>query len=213
MKVRPSRSTRKLPIRWLVLAVIIAAATLVLLLVLIATRTASKDNLLSPVVSKVVRETKPIAAEVKPGLPKQLIISSININAPIDYVGLTPDGAMGIKANPEIVGWYMLGPRPGDKGNAVIAGHFGWQENGKSAIFNDIQKLNKGDELSVVDQEGQSVTFVVREIRKYNPDADATVVFQSSDDGSHLNLITCNGVWVKDKQSYSDRLVVFTDKK
>lgn len=212
MRVRLSRYSNKLSFKWLILAIVFAGSLLAVLLTLIATRTVAQNHLLSPVVTRnagVVQ--KPIHTE--PGLPVRLTISSININTTIDYVGLTPDGSMDIKANPEVVGWYMIGPRPGDKGSAVIAGHYGWQPNGKPAIFNDIQKLHKGDELSVVDQQGQSVTFVVREIRKYNPDADATAVFKSSDDGSHLNLITCNGVWVKDKQSYSDRLVVFTDKK
>lgn len=147
----------------------------------------------------------------KPGLPKQLIIPSINIDVNIDYVGLKSDGSMDIKPNPKVVGWYMLGPRPGDKGNAVIAGHYGWDEKGEPAIFNNIHKLIKGDEVLVIDQKGQSITFVVTEMRKYNPDSDASAVFKSSDGNSHLNLITCEGVWENDKQSYSSRLVIFAD--
>ena len=207
MRVRLSRDSKKLILRQSMLLVVIAAASLVLLLVSLAIKTVYQHYLLSPVVENVVNEKK----LVKPGLPKRLIISSINIDVAIDYVGLTTDGAMDIKPNPEVVGWYMLGPRPGDKGNAVIAGHYGWEENGKPAIFNDIQNLNKGDELSVTDQKGQSIAFVVREIRKYNPESDASAVFKSNDSNSHLNLITCNGSWVNDKQSYSNRLVVFTD--
>jgi len=184
-------------------------ALFALLLVLLAARSIHQYYSLSPAVENVV--TGKILA--KPGLPKQLIIPSININVTIDYVGLTPDGAMDIKPNPEVVGWYMLGARPGDEGSAVVAGHYGWGKNGNPAIFNDIQYLKKGDEISVIDQEDESFVFVVREIRKYSPEADASAVFQSSDGSSHLNLITCDGDWENDKQSYSERLVVFTDQK
>ena len=191
-----------------VLVVVMVVILLVLFLHAVLTPGAvSQDNSVQPVAKKA----DSVKNIIMPRLPERLIIPSINVNVVIDYVGLTADGSMDIKTNPQIVGWYMLGPRPGDKGNAVIAGHYGWDENGKPSIFNTIQKLNKGDELSVIDQKGQTFTFVVREIRKYNAEADASVVFKSKDDSSHLNLITCIGDWVNDKQSYSDRLVVFTD--
>lgn len=209
MRVQFKRYFKKLLSLRTVLLVIMVVASLVLLHIFLTIRIVPQHYSSSPVSEKAVNVTKLIT----PGLPKRLIISSINVNVAIDYVGLTADGSMDIKANPEVVGWYMLGPRPGDKGNAVIAGHYGWEANGTPAIFNNINKLNKGDELSVIDQKGKTVTFVVREIRKYNPESDATAVFKSKDNGSHLNLITCNGVWVNDKQSYSNRLVVFTDMK
>jgi hypothetical protein len=57
-----------------------------------------------------------------------------------------------------------------------------------------------------------TTTFVVRESRSFNPNADASDVFNSNDEKSHLNLITCEGSWNKDSKSYSQRLVIFTDK-
>lgn len=195
--------------RAVVSAVTAVSILFVLLLVFIALKTVNQYYSLSPLIARDVVIEK---MQIKPGLPKQLIIPAINVDVAIDYVGLTSDGAMDIKPDPKIVGWYMLGPRPGDEGSSVIAGHYGWL-NGKPAIFNDIQKLSKGDELSVIDQKGVSVTFVVREIHKYDPESDAATVFKSNDGKSHLNLITCNGVWENDKQSYSNRLVVFTDRK
>lgn len=190
------------------LLVVIVTSLLNLLIIALAIKTVIYNYLPSSTAESVVIEKKLI----KPGLPRQLIIPSININATIDYVGLASDGAMDIKPNPMIVAWYMLGPRPGEEGSAVIAGHYGWTENGAPAIFNNIQKLNKGDKLSIIDQKGQSINFKVRGVRKYKPDSDATTVFHSNDGKSHLNLITCNGVWVNDKQSYSNRLVIFADK-
>src|ERR1035437_3088718 len=56
-------------------------------------------------------------------LPIRLKIPKINADAPVEYVGLAPDGSMGVPAGPNNVGWFDLGPRPGNIGSAVIAGH------------------------------------------------------------------------------------------
>lgn len=146
------------------------------------------------------------------GLPIRLKIPVINVDATITYVGLTPDGAMDIDKDPDAVAWYNLGPRPGEEGSSVIAGHYGWTGE-KASVFNGLNTLNKDDEVSVIDEKGVTTTFIVRESRKYDPEADATSVFKSDDGKAHLNLITCDGVWKNVQQTYSDRLVVFTDKK
>jgi LPXTG-site transpeptidase (sortase) family protein len=157
--------------------------------------------------------TKPVdKQELTPGLPIRLKIQKINVDAVIDYTGLTADGAMDVKKDPDKVAWYSLGPRPGQIGSAVIAGHYGWIED-KGSVFNELQTLIKGDEITVVDEKGVINNFLVREIKHYKPDATVPEVFMSNDKKSHLNLITCNGTWDEAKQTYSNRLVIFTDKK
>ena len=79
-------------------------------------------------------------------------------------------------------------------------------------MFDNLYKLTPGDKIYVEDEKGATTTFVVRESQKYNPNADALKVFISNDGKSHLNLITCEGVWDKVFKSYSKRLVVFADK-
>jgi len=145
------------------------------------------------------------------GFPMHLRIPEINVDADIEYVGLTSGGAMGVPKNQDNVAWFKLGQRPGEDGSAVIAGHYGLK-NGKGSVFDSLHKLIKGDKLYIEDDKGKIITFVVREIKSYNPQADATEVFNSSDGKSHLNLITCEGTWDKISKSYSQRLVVFTDK-
>jgi len=113
------------------------------------------------------------------------------------------------------VGWFKDSVRPGEKGDSVITGHLVQIRGGKvtkSGVFNDLNKLIPGDEVIVEDTRGLSTTFIVRELRRYDPDAIATDVF-TSEEGNHLNLITCDGVWNSEKKSYSERLVVFTDRK
>lgn len=144
-------------------------------------------------------------------VPIRIIIPKININATIESVGLTSQKAVGVPKGPVNVAWFNLGPHPGDSGNAIIVGHFGWKDS-KPAVFDSLSKLLPGDKLYVIDEKEAATTFVVRESQRYDPNADASKVFISNDGKSHLNLITCEGVWDKVSKSYSKRLVVFTDK-
>lgn len=144
-------------------------------------------------------------------LPVRLKIPGINVDVPIEYVGLTPDGAMDVPKEQANVAWFELGQRPGENGSAVIAGHYGWK-TGEPSAFDNLYKLRKGDKLYVDDEKGVTHTFVVRESRIYDPNADASAVFGSFDGKAHLNLVACDGVWDKVSKTYSKRLVVFTDK-
>lgn len=150
-------------------------------------------------------------ANINVELPARLKIPSINVDAPVEYVGLTSDGAMDAPKGPNEVVWFNLGSRPGENSTAVMAGHYGWKNN-IPAVFDNLHKLCKGDRIFVEDTKEVTTTFVVREIRTYGKDEVAPDVFGSSDGKAHLNLITCTGVWNKAEKTRSERLVVFTDK-
>lgn len=145
------------------------------------------------------------------GLPTRLTIPKSNVTASIISVGVTSDGAMDTPKGPNEVAWFNPGPRPGEVGSAVISGHYGWKNN-IPAVFDTLHLLQKGDKVYIKDESGATVIFIVREVRTYDENADATNVFTSNDGKAHLNLITCGGVWNKDTKSYSERIVVFTDK-
>lgn len=160
--------------------------------------------------SSVFAPKKVATPEVVYSAPTSLEISKLSISAPTVPVGLTNDNAMDIGKDMEKTAWYKLGPKPGEKGNAVIAGHYGWM-NGQGSVFNDLHTLQVGDKISVHDERRLIVNFVVREIRKYNLNDDTADVFRSTDNEAHLNLVTCGGVWDYLRQTYSDRIVVFSD--
>lgn len=147
-----------------------------------------------------------------PGLPVRLKIPSIKVDAAFEYVGVTAAGLMDIPKGPDEVGWYELGPRPGERGSAVIAGHYGTWRNGQGSVFDDLNELKPGDKVFIEDDGGKTIPFVVRESREYDPSADSAEVFFSDDGKSHLNLITCEGAWNKDSKSYSKRRVIFAER-
>jgi sortase A len=142
--------------------------------------------------------------------PIRLRIPKIGVDASIESVGLTSEGTMGDPKDPAHAAWFNLGPRPGEKGNAVIDGHYGWKNN-KPAVFDDINKLTPGDKLYVEDSKGIITTFVVRQVKIYKENEDSSGIFGIGDGKPHLNLITCGGVWNTITKNYSIRIVVFTD--
>lgn len=145
-------------------------------------------------------------------LPVQLVIPSIGVAAQVQTVGLADGGSgeMGVPDNFTDVGWYQYGPRPGMVGSAVIAGHL----NGKGvpeAVFFDLGDLDIGDRVSIIAQDGSTLTFEVVQMRTYTYDAPTDEVFVSTDGKVRLNLITCAGSWVQDEKLYDKRTVVFTE--
>jgi len=137
-----------------------------------------------------------------------LIIPKINVNAAVQTVGINSNGEMESPSNSVDVGWYMYGPRPGQTGSAVIAGHLD-EKNGEPGVFAKLDKLQKGDKLYIDDGQGTTTAFTVRESHTFDA-GYAEEVFNSSD-SAHLNLVTCAGFWDNTKQSYHKRLVVFSD--
>lgn len=135
-------------------------------------------------------------------LPVRFIIPKLSIDAPVEYVGITPEGLMDVPKGPNNVAWFNLGTPPGEVGSAVIAGHSGYKNN-RPAVFDNLDKLQKGDKISVEDESGTIITFVVRELRTYNPKANPPEVFNSNDGASHLNLVTCTGDWNETARTHS----------
>ena len=99
------------------------------------------------------------------GQPVRLKIPSIGVDAPVEQVGKTPDGAMDVPSDFYDTAWYQLGPRPGETGNAVIDGHVD-STTGK-AIFYDLRKLAHGEQIVVVGDDGVERHFVVSDTGTY----------------------------------------------
>jgi len=147
-----------------------------------------------------------------PSRPARLIIPAINVDAPIESVGLfwSGNGEMGIPSNFTDVAWYNGGPRPGMPGSAVIDGHLDGRYV-KEAVFYNLDKLKPGDLVEVVDQKGITWQFKVSRLTDYDYNATTTDIFSGDASAARLNLITCAGDWIKGQGLYSQRIVVFTE--
>jgi len=81
------------------------------------------------------------AGAVQKPLSARLIIPTIRVNAAIQEMGLTPDGAMAVPNNTIDVGWFEPGTHPGEVGSAVIGGHNRWGH--RDAVFSHLDELKK----------------------------------------------------------------------
>ncbi len=145
------------------------------------------------------------------GQPTRVKIPVIRVDAAIEYVGLTAAGAMDVPKNYNNTAWYEPGPRPGEQGNAAIAGHVD-SKTGK-AVFWDLAKLQPGDEMFVVGDDGVERRFVVTGVQSYGRnDAPLQQIFGPTA-ARHLNLITCDSTSTFDrtKGEYASNVVVYTD--
>lgn len=155
---------------------------------------------------------QPVALPVAPtepvySLPSRLVIPKLKVDTSILPMGVTTTGNMEAPATNSETGWYKYGARPGNAGSAVIDGHLGLSNE---AVFGKLDQLAPGDVISVIDDQGATISFMVQKIQAYERTDNAQEIF-NSDSGSHLNLITCNGDWESHQATYSQRLVVFSD--
>ncbi len=149
--------------------------------------------------------------EISSSTPLTLIIPSIDLSAHIVPVGKTKEGNMNVPADFGDVGWYKYGSIPGQGGNAVIDGHFD-NGKGKPAVFYNLSRVRVGDSVFVINKDGQKIQFIVKEVSLVSVDALPSEKIFGESGGMNLNLITCDGVWMPERKTYTERLVVFTER-
>jgi LPXTG-site transpeptidase (sortase) family protein len=156
------------------------------------------------------------------GAGDRLVISKINVNAPLSYKTVGADGVMPNPNGSDDVAYYNFaawpgkGGAPGQGGNSVFAGHVDSGrvacKNGTvpppcEAVFWDVGKLAIGDEIQVV---VGSNTF------RYRVSSNAPVNAETGDWDSivsaraqeTITLITCGGDFNPTTREYSHRQVV-----
>lgn len=144
------------------------------------------------------------------GLPTRLAIPRIGIDAAVDQVGQTPEGAMDVPRGYDTTGWYRLGPRPGQSGNAVITGHV--DSPTAAAVFWKLHYLRPGDAITVGADDGERRSFVVTRVVSYRREELPLDEIFGPAAGAQLNLITCDrrGPFDKARQEYGRLVVVYT---
>jgi sortase (surface protein transpeptidase) len=142
------------------------------------------------------------------GAPVHVRIPVIHVDTRILPMGLLENGAMDVPALATDVGWYALGAKPGDPGNAVLDGHLDTVLS-TPGVFWSLNVLKPDDEIVVTDDRGVDRTFVVRDVQRYDADEAPMHRIFGPADGRHLNLITCTGRFID--EHYVDRLVVYAE--
>lgn len=170
----------------------------------------SSEKIASPTAARV-QTVLPARTPNAAANPIRLLIPGIGLNANIEQMGILANGDMATPTqNPwEDVGWYKLGPRPGERGSAVIDGHLD-RPGGSPAVFWYLRNLHSGDAVLVMDAAGKTLHFHVTRVELYAPQAAPIQDIFGNKSGTYLNLITCAGDWIPSEHQTTLRLVVYT---
>ena len=147
--------------------------------------------------------TQPLAA------PVGLRIEELDVDAPIDAYGVDQrTGQMDVPDNVTDVGWYKFGPSPGEPGSSVLAAHVDLAGSGPGVFF-DLDKLEEGDRVTVLYEDGTESPFRVIARATYEKEELPLDVIFSREGPSVLTLITCGGGFNRDIARYDSNVVVY----
>jgi hypothetical protein len=140
--------------------------------------------------------------------PVRLVVPDIGIDAPVDPVGVTPDGSLQLPDDVHRVGWYRFGPLPGQpQGSAVLAGHVDSWDQGLGALGR-LRSVEPGQRIAVTDAAGHTTRWrVVTRQLVVKQQLPLAGLFTRSGP-PRLVLLTCGGPFDERQRSYSDNLVV-----
>src|SRR5258708_23613010 len=145
---------------------------LVVVLILSACGSASISEELELRAPSAIKTATPTVPPIRTYMknPVRLAIPAIGINAFVESVGTQSNADLATPTqNPwEGVGWYNLGPHPGERGSAVMDGHLG-RPGGYPAVFWRLDDLHIGDEIVVMNTSGKTLHFQVTRIAFYRP--------------------------------------------
>lgn len=144
-------------------------------------------------------------------IPNTITIESIDVEAPVEHVGLLESGKMAVPEDYRDAGWYQQGTKPGEQGSSVISGHVNDPEG--KGIFWDLNKLEAGDEVKVSDENGETRTFVVVDKKAFDLGKAPIKQIFGYTPRKMLNLITCTGDYIEELGTHNQRLVVYTELK
>jgi hypothetical protein len=152
-------------------------------------------------------------AELGPVLPAAdpvaLSIPSIGVASDVlEPLALDTDGVLPAPADYALPGWYTGGPRPGQFGPAVIAGHVDGPDG--PAVFFRLGELTVGATVDVTRADGTVATFVVDAVERYaKADFPTSRVYGNTTDRAELRLITCGGAFDRTTGHYVDNIVAY----
>jgi hypothetical protein len=141
------------------------------------------------------------------GRPASVRVPSLGIDVGLDELGVDDAGVLDTPPHWDVPGWYAGGPRPGETGPSVIAGHVDSPTG--PAVFARLAELRPGDLVEVADLAGGVVRFRVDHLDEAPQDDFPTQAVYGPTPDAQLRLITCSGDYDAAGGGYQDNLIVY----
>jgi hypothetical protein len=145
--------------------------------------------------------------KISRGAPAAVRIPAIGVSAELVRLGLNPDGTLEVPTDFSVAGWYRLGPRPGERGAAVVVGHVDSKDG--PAVFYRLGQVLPGSLVRIAWPNGHAVRFRIYAVREYEKTAFPTSLVYGPTSRRELRLVTCGGPFDSEKGHYLDNVVVF----
>jgi LPXTG-site transpeptidase (sortase) family protein len=161
----------------------------------------------------------PEPTPAQPPLPEdgyRLVIDKLGIDNVVDTYGLDENSIPVVPTGDDaaaVVAWYNFSARPGTGSNAVFAGHNSWFGE---AVFTYIHTLAEGDEIKLIDAEGEELVYTVSSVFSVDPEDPSSLDVMKATNSDIITLITCGGTFEDTNDpvfggEFSDRVIVRAD--
>jgi hypothetical protein len=138
--------------------------------------------------------------------PDRLEIPALDVSAEIVPVGLHRNGEMIIPRGGR-VGWYKLGPAPGNQGPVVMVGHYDSARD--PAVFFGIKDLRPGDEILVYGEDGDVAAYEVDRVERWSKANLPVERIWDYTPEAVIRLITCGGEWDDRTNHYLSNIIAY----
>lgn len=163
------------------------------------------------------KDENPITADtlsnytVSAEYPRALYINKIGVAARVLPMSINTDGSIQSPLNIFDAGWYTGSVKPGEIGASFIDGHASGAT--RQGLFGNLDKLVIGDTIDVEKGDGTKLTYKVVHTETVALEGldMKKVLLPYGNSLKGLNLMTCTGNWIKDKQTFDQRVVVYTE--
>ncbi len=139
--------------------------------------------------------------------PARLRVPALGLDEPLVGLGVQADGTIEVPGDAGTAGWLRASAVPGRTGPAVLAGHVDSATG--PGVFARLGELVPGDAVDVDLADGTTVTFDVVDVQQHDKDDFPTAAVYGPTPVPTLRLLTCGGVFERDRRSYADNVVVF----
>lgn len=151
----------------------------------------------SPTVAATDVPTATATPEPFDGEVMSFRIPRFDVDAEVENIGLIPgENQLDVPSDPRKVGWYGIFDRPGWLGNTIFSAHVDYWPDIRGPFY-DLSRLDPGDEVVVVMDNGQEYRYRVFRKQRYDattiPMGDLIDATDKPTDAEWITLITCGG--------------------
>jgi hypothetical protein len=139
--------------------------------------------------------------------PTGVRVPALDVDAPVQPVGVGPAGVLIVPPSPMDVGWYQGGAVPGEPGVALLTSHVDTRTEGRG-VFAGLVRLDAGDTVMVTAADGSTQRWTVTARTQHRKEDLPEALFARSGPPV-LALVTCGGPFDRDARRYRDNVIVW----